>query len=99
MARGFAASHPEYQGPFGKQQAFGAHAKDDAESRFRAQGRPASAPNGPMIAEALTSALAEPIDRIEIETADRSVEVIDPPIEAIDLTIETADPSIEAADP
>ncbi|MCH8083639.1 MAG: hypothetical protein IH885_05330 [Myxococcales bacterium] len=38
---------------------------------------PANAPNGPKIAEALTSALLEPIDRTEIETADRSIAVID----------------------
>jgi hypothetical protein len=38
---------------------------------------PASAPNGPKIAEALTSALLEPIDRTETETADRSIAEID----------------------
>ena len=37
---------------------------------------PASAPNGPKIAEALTSALLEPIGRTEIETPDPSIEAI-----------------------
>ena len=52
---------------------------------------PASTPDGPMIAEALTSALSEPIDPNEIETADRSIAVIDPSIEAFDPSIEAAD--------
>ena len=60
---------------------------------------PASAPNGPMIAEALTSALSEPIDWTKIEATDRSIEVVEPSIETADPLIETADPLIETADP
>jgi len=53
--------------------------------------QPASTPDGPMNAEALTSALSEPIDPNEIETADRSIAAIDPSIEAIDPSIDAAD--------
>ena len=55
--------------------------------------------NGPMIAEALTSARSEPISSAAIEAGDHSIEVIDSSIEAFDPPIEAADPSIEAADP
>jgi len=51
-----------------------------------------------MIAEALTSALSEPIDRTASEAIDRAIEVPGPSIEAIDSSIEAIDSSIEAID-
>jgi len=48
-----------------------------------------------MIAEALTSALSEPIDRTASEAIDRAIEVPGPSIEAIDSSIEAIDSSIE----
>jgi hypothetical protein len=45
-------------------------------SAFTHTARPAIASNGPKIAEALTSALLEPIGRTEIKTPHPSIEAI-----------------------